>query len=171
MGDTKNLVGKAAIEEIRSLVKDLGTCMFCTYDEKGELQARPMAVQQADEEGNLWFLSKKGSEKNQQLMSANKTDLLFGEGKDKWMCLHGTAVLMYDREKIKELWTPIAKIWFTEGENDPSISVIRFRFKSGYYWDNKHGRMVAIAKMAAAFITGETMDDGVEGQLISQEEA
>lgn len=165
MGDTKNLSGKAAIEEIQALVKQLNTCMFCTYDDAGELQARPMAVQQADDDGNLWFLSKKGSEKNQQLMSNNKVELLFGEGKDKWLALHGTAVLMYDKDKIRELWTPVAKIWFTEGENDPSISVIRFRFTGGYYWDNKHGRMVAIAKMAAAFITGETMDDGIEGKL------
>ncbi len=45
-----------------------------------------------------------------------------------------------DKEKIEELWTPLAKAWFTEGINDPRISVIKVVPDNGFYWDNKHGK-------------------------------
>ena len=164
MGDKKNLSGPQAIEEIQALVKDLNTCMFCTHS-GGKLLSRPMSVQKADDEGNLWFLSDKNSHKNTEIEANSSVDLLFGAGSDKWLALHGTAEISYDKQKIKELWAPIAKIWFTDGVDDPDISVIKVQYDDGYYWDNKHGRMVALAKMAAAFVTGTTMDDGIEGKL------
>ena len=37
--------------------------------------------------------------------------------------------------------------------------------EKGYYWKNKHGKMIAIAKMAVAFVTGKTMDDGIKWNL------
>ena len=52
-----------------------------------------------------------------------------------------------------------------EGEDDPNLSVIKVVPEDGYYWNNKNGKMVAIAKMATAFVTGKTMDDGIEGNL------
>jgi len=164
MGDTKNLSGTASIAEIKKLVNELNTCMFCTHS-MGKLKSRPMSVQSVDDDGNIWFLSDKNSHKNAEIMANAGVDLLFGEGRDKWLAIHGNAELLYDQEKIKELWTPIAKIWFTDGVTDPDISVIKVTYNDGYYWDNKHGRMVAIAKMAAAFVTGTTMDDGIEGEL------
>ncbi|MEP6727490.1 MAG: pyridoxamine 5'-phosphate oxidase family protein [Bacteroidota bacterium] len=164
MGDTKDLTGRGAVKEIQDLIEDINSCMFCTYS-SGKLKSRPMSVQKADDEGNIWFLSDKNSGKNKEIMADDGVDLLFGQGQDKWLALHGRAEISFDKQKIKELWAPIAKIWFTDGANDPDISVIKVAYDDGYYWDNKHGRMVALAKMAAAFVTGKTMDDGIEGKL------
>ena len=72
---------------------------------------------------------------------------------------------MYDKEKIKELWEPIVKTWFQEGTDDPHISVIKVTPKEGYYWDTKHGKLVALAKMVASMVSGKTMDDGIEGKI------
>jgi hypothetical protein len=51
------------------------------------------------------------------------------------------------------------------GIDDPNLSVIKVVPEDGYYWNNKHGKVIAIAKMTAAFVTGKTMDDGIEGTL------
>ena len=51
------------------------------------------------------------------------------------------------------------------GVDDPNLSVIQVVPDDGYYWNNKNGKMVAFAKMAASLITGKTMDDGIEGNL------
>lgn len=45
--------------------------------------------------------------------------------------------------KIKELWEPIVKTWFTEGADDPRITAIKVAPAEGYYWDTKHGMAVA----------------------------
>ncbi len=164
MGDVKDLSNSEAVDKIRELAGDIKTCMFCTYKDN-KMEARPMSSQKVDEEGNVWFLSDKNSSKNKAIHANGNVDLLYAEGTDKFMMLHGVATISADKEKIKELWNPIAKIWFTEGVDDPAISVIKVAFKDGYYWNTKHGKMVEMAKMAAALVTGTTMDDGIEGAL------
>ncbi len=149
---------------MKELADEIKTCMFCTY--KGnELQARPMSAQQVDEMGNVWFLSDKDSTKNTDIKANSHVDLLFGQGNAKFLSLHGSAQVLYDKEKIMELWQPIAKISFTECVDYPRISVIKVSVKDGYYWDTKHGKVVEVAIMAAAFVSGKTMDDGIEGTL------
>jgi general stress protein 26 len=66
---------------------------------------------------------------------------------------------------IKELWEPIIKTWFTEGVDDPRITVIKVETQEGYYWDTKHGNAVAFIKMAAGAIMGKTLDDSIEGRV------
>lgn len=68
-------------------------------------------------------------------------------------------------QKIKELWDPILKTWFTEGVDDPRIMVIKVETKKGYYWDNKHGDAIAFIKMAAGAALGKTLDDSIEGEV------
>jgi len=164
MGDHKDLRNESAADKIKDLADDIKTCMFCTYkDEK--LQSRPMSVQEIDDDGNLWFLSDKNSNKNSEINLNPKVDLFFAQPHDKFLTLHGNATILYDRRKIKELWNPIIKVWMPEGEDDPNLSIIKVTPEDGYYWNNKNGKMVAIAKMTVAFVTGKTMDDGIEGNL------
>ena len=78
---------------------------------------------------------------------------------------YGTATITKSRSVIKELWQPILKTWFTEGENDPRITAIMFTPSEGYYWDTKHNMMVGIVKRAAGAIMGKTLDDSIEGNI------
>ena len=81
------------------------------------------------------------------------------------MNIYGTAIISQDKEKIKELWEPILKVWFTEGIDDPRISVIKVEPTEGYYWDTKHGQAVAFIKRLAGAAMGKTTDDSIEGKL------
>ena len=60
---------------------------------------------------------------------------------------------------------PLLKTWFTEGEDDPRITVIAVDPLGGYYWDNKHGKAIAGIKMLVGAATGKTLDDSIEGTL------
>jgi general stress protein 26 len=165
MGDHKDLKDSSAVQKIKALAENIKTCMFCTYDNNGELNSRPMSAQKIDDQGNLWFLSDKTSEKNHEILANSKVELFFSAPHDQFLTLHGHATISYDREIIKELFTPIVKVWMPEGEDDPNLSVIKVTPDEGYYWNNKHGKVVAVAKMTIAFVTGKTMDDGIEGTL------
>jgi general stress protein 26 len=70
-----------------------------------------------------------------------------------------------DKEKIRELWSPVIKRWFTEGVDDPRITVIKVTPTDGYYWDTKHGGAVAGAKMLIGAAIGKTFDDSIEGHV------
>ncbi len=57
------------------------------------------------------------------------------------------------------------KTWFTEGEDDPRITVIKVAPLDGYYWDNKQGNAVAGVKMMIGAALGKTLDDSIEGRI------
>jgi general stress protein 26 len=163
----ENLHNKEAVEKIKELVKSAKTCFFCTNLQSNQpFSTRPMAVQTVDDEGNLWFLSASDSKQNHELLINSSVQLLFqGDPHTDFMSLFGQAIITRDKNKIKELWQPLAKTWFTEGEDDPRITVIKVTPSEGYYWDTKHGKYVAFAKMAVGAILGKTMDDSIEGTL------
>ena len=162
-----DLNGASAIEKLKELVKKVETCFFCTAtNSDGSGGARPMSVQEVDDHGNLWFLSADDSHKNQELARDPSVRLFFqASAHSGFLTLRGTASISRDKAKIKELWEPLAKVWFTEGEEDPRITVIKVAPTDGYYWDTKHGAAIAGAKMLVGVAIGKTLDDSIQGHL------
>jgi hypothetical protein len=77
----------------------------------------------------------------------------------------GHATVTTDKAKIKELWTPLARTWFTGGIDDPRITAAKVVPTDGYYWDNKHGDTVAGIKMLVGAALRKALDDSVEGKI------
>ena len=163
----EDLSGEEAVRRIQEIVSKAKSCFFCTTPSPGEPnRARPMNVRKTDDEGNLWFLSARDSHKNREIERDPSVTLYFqGSPHSDFLQLNGEATLSRDQAKIEELWEPIIKTWFTEGVEDPRITVIRFTPRDGYYWDTKHGTAVAGVKMMVGAMTGKTLDDSVEGRL------
>lgn len=162
-----DLSGAPAVKKLAELVKEAETCFFCTEGGMGGSGGvRPMSVQQVDEQGNLWFLSASDSYKNREI-AANPSVKLFFQGSKhaEFLSLEGQASISRDKARIKKLWNFILKTWFTEGEDDPRITVIKVAPSHGYYWDNKHGSAIAGAKMLIGAAIGKTLDDSIEGNL------
>ena len=162
----EDLRGAAAIERIRDVVKKNASCFFCTAVSTGGSGAtRPMSVQDVDKAGHLWFLSASDSHKNLELAEESDVRLFFQASEHSgFLTLTGKATVTRDRKKIKALWEPVLKTWFTEGEDDPRITAIRVVPSGGYYWD-KHGNAVAGVKMLIGAAIGKTLDDSIEGSL------
>ncbi|MDQ6656369.1 MAG: pyridoxamine 5'-phosphate oxidase family protein [Verrucomicrobiota bacterium] len=163
-----DLSGSDAVAKVKELVGKAESCFFCTATMvPGSSGARPMSVQQVDDAGNLWFLSSSDSHKNEELTRSPGVTLYFqASAHSGFLVVNGNASVSRDKEKIKELWEPIIKTWFTEGVDDPRITVIQVAPIDGYYWDNKHGNIVAGAKMLIGAAIGKTLDDSIEGKLL-----
>jgi general stress protein 26 len=163
----KDLQGTEATEKIKELTSKASTCFFCTNIETGKaFDTRPMAVQKVDDENNVWFLSADYSHKNTQVENNAAVQLLFqGSDYSDFLSIYGFATISKDKQKIDELWNPMFKTWFTEGKDDPRITVIKVQPTEGYYWDTKHNRAVGLIKRVVGAIAGKTMDDSIEGEL------
>ena len=163
----EDLHAQEAVRKIQEMVKKAENCFFCTaVSIGGSSGGRPMNVRQVDEEGNLWFLSANDSHKNKELALNSSVQLYFqGSTHSDFLQLNGDATISTDKAKIKELWEPIIKTWFTEGMDDPRITVIKVEPTDGYYWDTKHGNAVAGVKMMIGAVLGKTLDDSIEGKL------
>jgi general stress protein 26 len=163
----EDLNGVAAVDKIKNIIDKVGSCFFSTaVTVSGSCGTRPMSVQRADDEGNLWFLSANDSHKDQEIeVNPNVTLYFQGSAHSDFLVIKGIATASRNESKIRELWQPIFKTWFTEGENDPRISVIKVTPTEGYYWDTKHGFAVAGIKMIVGTLTGKTLDDSIEGKV------
>ena len=164
----QDLAGKTAVDKIKEVVDKAQTCFFCTGQAMGPSSGtRPMNVRKVDDDGNLWFLSADDSHKNSEVEQDRQVNLYFQASPHSgFLHLQGTATISRDKEKIKELWEPVIKTWFTGGVDDPRITVISVKPLQGYYWDNKHGNAVAGIKMMVGAAIGKTMDDSIEGTLM-----
>lgn len=162
----KNLAGIDAIKKLKDMAEDARICMFSTFNGSRPDPTRPMALQQVDEAGKLYFFSAISSNKNKEIAADPEVQITFSNsGNSEYLSIYGTAIINQDKQKIDELWNNYAKVWFQDGKDDPSLTLITVTPNTCEYWDTKHNKMVQWAKMAASLATGKTMDDGVEGQL------
>lgn len=161
----ENLSSLSAVRKIQKIATAARVCFFGTRH-GAALSVRPMAVQDVDAQGNVWFLSGKSSAKNAEIARNPRVQLLFANvGKSEYLNLHGTATISQDRELIKAHWTPIAKTWFHDGIDDPEATVVKVSVESGYYWNTEHGKTVSLLSVALGALTGKTLDDSVEGSV------
>ena len=164
----KDLIGQEALDKIRELTKSAGSGFFCTKIVTGEaIATRPMAAEEIDDNGNFWFLSANDSHKNAEISQDPAVQMFFqGSSYSDFLTLYGKASISVDKQKIDQLWDPTMKTWFTEGKDDPRITVIKFTPTQGYYWDIKTNMAVALVKRAYGAMVGETYDDSIEGSIV-----
>ncbi len=165
MGEHKNLSDRDAITKIQELAKG-ETAMLCTQATTGELHSRPMHTQAVDDDGTIWFFSDRDSLKNFEIQNDSVVHLIYAiGGKAEYLTINGLATVTRDQQKIDELWSRLAKAWFTDGKQDPDLTLISVSPTDGYYWESKHGKVVQLAKIAVGAVLGKPYDDGVSGKL------
>src|SRR3569623_1058692 len=123
------LYGEDAQKKIWSLIKDIKVAMMATWDpDSHEARSRPMMALKKDEfDGTLWFFTCKDSRKAGEVRDSHEALLTYAEPKDmNYVSISGRATLTDDRQKIDELWTDYAKVWFPEGKDDPNLVLLRF---------------------------------------------
>lgn len=148
--------------QLAQALKDIQFTMFTTLAEDGHLYSRPMATLEIDEknfDGKIWFFTDIHSPKISSIKKNSNVNLAYGKpSNQKYVSVVGTARLVNDREKMKELWTPVMKAWFPEGIDDPKIGLVCVEVDSAELWDSPPSKVVQLAGMAKALATGRPYD-------------
>ena len=167
MSNTDKNIENEGVKKLQELIDSINICFFCTHLKAGDgATATPMSAQKVDEEGNILFFSGKDSDKNKEINKDNDVQLFFSHpGKSSYLVVNGEASIVTNIEKMKELYSPVIKIWFKDGVEDPNISLIKVVTKNAYYWDTVGGKAVNFIKMLASVVTGTNLVDGVEGNI------
>jgi general stress protein 26 len=133
---TEALSRLQAITKIAEIIKDLRIAMLSTVTPEGTIHSRPMATQEAEFQGELLFLTRQESSKTDEIAHDSRVTLNYVDSKNyRFVALSGHAALSKDRATIHELWNPLYKAWFPNGENDPEITVIRVNVDQAEYWE------------------------------------
>ena len=156
VNSAQNMTREQMVSKVGELIKDIKMAMLTTEAEDGLLHSRPMATQQTDFDGTLWFFTSLSSGKVNELEWNPEVNLSYAQASDsKYVSVSGNGEIVRDRAKMEELWNDIYKAWFPEGLEDPDICLLKVEVSSAEYWEAPSGKMVQIFGYLKALATGE----------------
>ena len=142
------------VTRIAELVERARICMLTTMTLDGRHVARPMAVQEVEFDGDLWFFASSDSAKAAEIMAHRQVNVSFSNDKaSEWTSIAGTAEVVEDRQKAEELWSAPLKTWFPEGLDTPGLILLKVRAETAEYWDAPNSKVVQLLGAARAMVT------------------
>jgi len=147
------------VEKVAGLAKDIRIGMLTTVDSDGHFVSRPMAQQEVEFDGDLWFFAERDSRKVAHIAANPHVGLTLTLG-DTWISIDGEAEIVDDNAKARELWNTWVEAWMPQGPDDPSIVLIKLNGHSAEYWDTPGGRVASVISFVKAKVTGERYEGG-----------
>ena len=166
MSEMKVLSGPEGMKKIGELIEDVRICMMTTAAGDGSFDSRPMATQKTEFDGTVWFLTRGESHKVDEVAEDSHVSLLYANpSNSNYVSAKGKAAVSKDKAKIHELWNPMYKAWFPEGEDDPAVAVMKVTVTEAQYWEASSSKLVMGVKYLAAAVTGGKVDVGETGKV------
>lgn len=144
-------------EVLWDLIKGTRFCMLAHRHTDGSLHSHPLTTQNKTlgEDGCLYFFVSRSTELGQRLRADGNVNLSYANTeKDTWVSVTGTARVLQDPEKTKELFSVMAKAWFPGGPEDPDLELVEVRIDEAEYWNVKENKLLQLLKMGKAAATG-----------------
>jgi general stress protein 26 len=146
---------RESIQKLSELIRDIRIAMLTTAMPDGTLRSRPMATQQREFDGDLWFFIDMTSAKTDEVHRSPYVNLGYAAPeKNRYVSVSGFAAVVRDPEMAHALWNPSYEAWFPKGLDDPNLALLRVNVQQAEYWDAPSNRMVALAGMVKAAVTG-----------------
>ena len=153
-----------SIQKLKEAMGDAKFCMFTTV-EKGGLRSRPMTIQQAGFDGDLWFFMSRQGDLSDAIAREGRVNLsIVRPGDNVYVSISGRARLVDNRPKTEELWSDTYKAWFSQGIDDPDLQLMVVEVAQAEYWDAPSTPVVLFRSLKAA-VTGHPQDMGVHEKL------
>jgi len=128
-----NMMKQDEIETLRDLIKDIDTAMLTTATEEG-LVSRPMKTQEVEFDGDLWFFTKKETNKYDEILHNQDVNVAYA-GKS-YVSVRGRAEIVEDLNKKKELWSKMYEKIMQTSYDDPNVILIKVNVEAAEYWES-----------------------------------
>ena len=159
---------KAEMTKFYDLVEDIEICMMTSRRTDGHLRSRPMANQKRVDGADLWFVTTDGSDKLRDLQGDPHVNLsYYRDGSKEWVSVSGIAAISRDRQKIRELYAPDWKMWFSEeGDSrhgtpeDPRMVLIGVTMHAAEFLEVDKPKPVVLYELVKGWLTGTEPDLG-----------
>jgi general stress protein 26 len=142
------------VAKLAELITDIQVCMFTTTNEDGHLMSRPMAVQEVEFDGDLWFFTKLSGRKIDQIRRTPRVNIALSS-RSSWVSVSGEAEIVHDDEKARQLWNTRISAWFPDGPDDPELVLVKVHADGAEYWDTPGAAVVSMLSFVKARVTGK----------------
>jgi len=158
-------VPDTAAAKVAELIDDIKIAMLTTVARDGRLMSHPMATQEAEFDGTVRFISERDSQKVTNLETNPEVNVAFS-GSGSWVSLSGTARVVSDPAELAKYWDTFTDAWLEGGPDNPNNVLIEVEGTSAEYWDSPGSKVVQVANLLKAKVTGQRYDgDNEEVQL------
>ena len=127
-----NMMKQEEKETLRELIKDVDTAMLTTVTDEG-LVSRPMKTQEIEFDGDLWFFTKKSTNKYEEILHDQDVNVTYA-GKS-YVSVRGRAEIVEDLDKKKELWSNANEKIMQTSYDDPNVILIKVKAEAAEYWE------------------------------------
>ncbi|MFI3892446.1 pyridoxamine 5'-phosphate oxidase family protein [Kocuria rhizophila] len=146
------------IQKVRDIIKGTRIAMLTHVDEDGRLVSKPMATQEVDFNGTVRFIAERASDQGMDIQKNPNVNVAYS-GNGAWVSLSGTARIVNDTDKLRELWSSFTGSWLEGGPENPNNVLIEIDADTAEYWDTPGGSKVTqVANLIKAKVTGNTVD-------------
>ncbi len=141
------------VKKLASLMKDFRFVMLTTVENEGVLHSRPMATQDVEFDGDLWFFTGAHSPKVWESDHHPQVNVAFSNPeKNTYISASGTATLVRDKQKLQEYWKPVYKTFFPKGLEDPELALLKVTVEKAEYWDSPSTALGRAFNFAKAYV-------------------
>jgi len=137
------------------MIQGIRVAMLVTVDIHGMLHSRPLATQEVEFDGFLWFFTNRNSPKIGEINNNANVNVAYADpDTNRYVSVSGRATIVDDRVKAKQLWTPAYLVWFPRGAEDPELTLLRVEVEHAQYWDSPSSTVITLLGFAAR-LTGK----------------
>jgi general stress protein 26 len=140
--------------KVRKLIKDARIAMLTSVAPDGKLISKPMATQDVELDGDVWFIAERDSQKVRNIEARPHVNVSYSD-RSSWLSLSGTATVVDDSAKLEELWNTFTDAWLEGGPENPNNVLIRVEADSAEYWDSPGSKVTQVLNLVKAKVTGE----------------
>ncbi|WP_127479210.1 pyridoxamine 5'-phosphate oxidase family protein [Nocardioides pantholopis] len=142
--------------KLAELVDAARICMVTTMTADGAHVSRPMALQDVEFDGDLWFFTYDDSAKAEQVRRHPAVNVSFADHRNtSWTSVSGQAEMVHDRAQAERLWSAPLKVWFPDGIDTPGLALLRVQAETAEYWESPSSRVKRLLGAARAAVTGD----------------
>lgn len=155
------------VAKLAKLINGIKFAMLTTAMPDGTLRSRPMATQQVEFDGVLWFFTQYNSGKVDEIRNDQHVNVSYADPSDnRYVSVSGRAMIVRDRKKSEELWTELHRAWFLKGLDDPNLALLQVSVHDAEYWDSPSSTVVQLAGFVKAMVTGKPASDLTENRKL-----
>jgi general stress protein 26 len=143
--------------KVTELIKGIRVAMVTTTARTGSLHSRPLATQDVDFDGDVYFIVEAGSSVVADVAAHPQVNVAYA-GDSSWVSLSGTARVLDDQAKLAELWNTFTDAWMQGGPEDPGNVLLHVAADSAEYWDSPGAKVVQLANLVKSKLTGKRVE-------------
>jgi general stress protein 26 len=142
------------LAKLGELIRDIRVALLTTVDRDGSFHTRPVQTLQVEADRTLWFFTDWSSPKVDELQHDVRVSLGYADSAKKvYVAVTGSASLLRDIDKAKQLWSIEQRAYYPEGPEDSRLALLRVVIERAEYWIAPKRTSYLVAAVTAA-VTG-----------------